>query len=458
MNRQRSRGAGAPRVMLLSAGLTLACASTGSAADARFGAPEPFMRRNQSSPDMVFPEQRLLLPPTTRQRARLERATAGSDVRSHRTRGEEVDPAARAALRVKVRAGVHGGFGRVTFEWPRAVEYNVVQHADQVTVAFSRRGAIDVSSITDHLGTWVLGAWAEETAVTDRVALRVLPGVRIRSFSLEEGRIVAIDVFGGMAPQTAAPSSSEPEQGSIQELRQALEQRDATIQSLLARVEQLERVVGLSGADLDRVTAGRAMATVPVGDMPPPPLTSPPVAATTAPSIGSSGTTRATPSISAPPEQSSAPGGQGRNPESTRARARQETAQRRSARAGAGRGRRRGSRAGTRLHAGSRGRALAAPWPSRVHTQLHLYPADQRFPGLRGFRQAPDLTVGEQEARRNEFEFAAGLLVGLPLEFTARVRPTLQPGGPIRRRQCGRRRVRAIIQTRVTDWAISRSA
>ena len=414
MNRQRSRGAGAPRVMLLSAGLTLACASTGSAADARFGAPEPFMRRNQSSPDMVFPEQRLLLPPTTRQRARLERATAGSDVRSHRTRGEEVDPAARAALRVKVRAGVHGGFGRVTFEWPRAVEYNVVQHADQVTVAFSRRGAIDVSSITDHLGTWVLGAWAEETAVTDRVALRVLPGVRIRSFSLEEGRIVAIDVFGGMAPQTAAPSSSEPEQGSIQELRQALEQRDATIQSLLARVEQLERVVGLSGADLDRVTAGRAMATVPVGDMPPPPLTSPPVAATTAPSIGSSGTTRATPSISAPPEQSSAPGGQGRNPESTRARARQETAQGEAPAPGQVEVDEEAVERALDFTLVQEG-ALLLPLGQAEFTPSFTYTRRTNdFPVFVDSAGA-DLTVGEQEARRNEFEFAAGLLVGLPL-------------------------------------------
>jgi hypothetical protein len=395
MKRQRSRGVGAPRVMLLSAGLTLACASTGFAADRRLGAPEPLLHRNQSSPDIRFAEQHLLLPPTTQQRAaRLERAIAGSDARSHRTRGEDVDLTSGAAPRVKVRAGIHGGFERVTFEWPQAVEYNVVQHADQVTVAFSRRGAIDVSRITDHLGTWVLSAWAEEGAVTGRVALRVLPGVRIRSFSLEEGRIVTIDVLGGMAPQTAAPSSSpDPEQGSIQELRQALEQREATIQSLLARVEQLERVAGLSGGDLDRVTAGGAMGT--------------------APSSESSSTSRAAPSISAPPEQASATGSQGQNTESSGARARQETAQGEAAAPGQ-----------VDIDEEAVERALDF---TLVEQGALLLPAGriEITPSFTYTRRTGDFPVflgtdpqllAERDVRRNEFDFFTGLQVGLPFD------------------------------------------
>ena len=160
-----------------------------------------------------------------------------------------------------------------------------------------------------------------------RVALRVLPNVRIRSFSLEGGRIVAIDVFGGTAAQALAPSAPDPEQEAILELRQALEQRDAAIESLLARVEQLERIVALPSGNLDRVTAGRAVATPSLGDMPPPRLASPPGAAIEAPSSEPSGTSPAARSTRRTPEHQPATIGQSQDVESSGVRARQETAQ-----------------------------------------------------------------------------------------------------------------------------------
>jgi hypothetical protein len=46
----------------------------------------------------------------------------------------------RAAPIVKVRAGDHGDFERIVFEWPDAIAHDVIQEAEQVTVAFAQPG------------------------------------------------------------------------------------------------------------------------------------------------------------------------------------------------------------------------------------------------------------------------------------------------------------------------------
>jgi hypothetical protein len=94
--------------------------------------------------------------------------------------------------------------------------------------------------------------------ITDRVVLQVVPEARIRTFALEDGRIVAIDVYAEAAPRTALSAAPEPEQNSVQALRAALEQRDEVIEDLVVRMEQLERRLALSSPDLDTVVAGGA--------------------------------------------------------------------------------------------------------------------------------------------------------------------------------------------------------
>jgi Putative MetA-pathway of phenol degradation len=411
MNRKHPRAFGVPRVMVLGAGLALMSGPTGWAADAKLVAPEPLLRRSQSWSQAGLAEQPPLSHPATQQHtAPPERATAGSDARSHRTRREEVDLTPRAAPQVKVRFGQHGEFERVVFEWPEAIDYEVVQHEDQVSVAFSRPGRIDLSRITDHLGPLVLDAWGDHGDVTGRIELRVLPNVRIRSFSLEGGRIVAIDMFGGTAATAIAPSMPNPEQDAIQELRQALEQRDATIQSLLARVEQLERVAGLSGGDLDRVTAGRAMATAPVGDLPPLRPASPPVVAIEAPSSEPSGKPPTGPSTPGTPEHQAATTSRGEGPESMEAPERQVTAQQQAPAPGQ-----------VEVDEEAAERALDF---TLVQEGALLLPLGQAefTPSFTYTRRTGDFPVvldgllAEEDVRRNEFEFLASFFVGLPFD------------------------------------------
>ena len=229
-----------------------------------------------------------------------------------------VPPTGDAAPNVKVRVGDHGEFERVVFEWPEAVDHDVLHWAKEVVVTFGRPGRIDLSQLRDGFGQRLVGAWAEGGDVTRRVVLRVLPDARIRSFSLEDDRIVAIDVSGEPAPQSLAQPAWDPEQNSIQELRRALEQRDAVleqrdavIENLLARVEHLERNLVLSSGDLDGVAAGGAGATPSIGETPLPRPGSQAVAAAQQPASEPASEPSAAPSEATRPEQKPATARQG---------------------------------------------------------------------------------------------------------------------------------------------------
>jgi hypothetical protein len=166
-----------------------------------------------------------------------------------------VQPSADVASDVEVRMGDHGDFERVVFEWSEPVEHQVAHRGDQVVVAFGRRGRFDLAALRERLGHRVVDAWAEGET-TSRVVLRVAPDARVRSFGLNDGRVVVLDVSAATARQPLARSITDPVGNTVGELRQSLEQRDAVIENLLARVEQLERRQVLSSGDLDQVVAG----------------------------------------------------------------------------------------------------------------------------------------------------------------------------------------------------------
>jgi hypothetical protein len=403
MNRQRSRQSGAAGVIVLSAGLVIVSGPTGRAAEARLSAPGTLFLQ-PALPEHAVP---------------LERAKTRSEERSDGTEGRRADLDNSAAPRVHVRVGDHGDFERVVFEWPTAIDCDVVQNAEQVTVAFSRPGRIDVSGIADRVRR-VVDAWAENGDATARVSLRVLPNARVRSFNLKDGR-VAIDLFGGTAAQSLAPPAPNPEYDTIRGLRRALEQRDAMIETLLARVEQLatrveqlERTGALSSGDLDRVTAGQAGATPSAGDTPRPRPRSQSAAAVEAPSGEPSAEPPAARSEAATPEQQSATTSQGLGPESTGAWARRQTAQEAAPAPGQ-----------VEIDEEAVERALEL---TLVQEGALLLPAGRaeitpRFTYTRRTGDFPVIVdsgganlLGEREVRRNAFDFFAGLQVGLPFD------------------------------------------
>jgi hypothetical protein len=313
-----------------------------------------------------------------------------------------------------VRVGDHGEFERIAFEWPEAIEYEIVEQPEQVTVTFSRPGTVDLSRLVGHLKR-VVDVWAENGDATTKVTLRVLPDTRVRSFNLKDGR-VAIDLFGGTAvAQSLAPPAPDPEHEAIQELRRALEQRDAVIENLLARVEQLERTVALSSSDLDRVTAGEAGPMPWVGGTPRPRPHSPSVAAAeTAPGGQPSGEPPLARSTPATPEQQSATTGQEQGPESPGEPERQETAQGEVPAPGQ-----------VEVDEEAAERALEFTLVQQGALLLPLGRAEFT-PSVTYTRRTGDFPVivqsggvnllGEEDVKRNEFEFFASLFVGLPFD------------------------------------------
>jgi hypothetical protein len=212
-------------------------------------------------------------------RARSEFAEAKDPAHPSGVEDGQAKPSGAALPKVEVRVGHHGDYERVVFEWPEAIEYDVAHHAEQVTVAFSRAGRIDLSELRNGFGKSVVEAWAAGGDVTDRVVLRVVPNAAIRTLILRDDRIVAIDVFAETALEPTRSPAPEPERDSVQALRDALEQRDDVIDDLLVRVEQLERRLALSSGDLDTVVAGGAGAAGAVGSAPPAPAAAQPPAA-----------------------------------------------------------------------------------------------------------------------------------------------------------------------------------
>jgi hypothetical protein len=345
-------------------------------------------------------------------------AVQGARTSSH-TEPKRVDANASAAPRVDVRVADHGDYGRIVFEWPAATDYEVVQHAEQVTIAFSQPGRIDLSRITDHLRR-VVDAWTEDGDVTASVTLRVLPDTRVRAFSLGDSG-VAIDLFGARAAQSLTPPTQDPAYDTIQELRRALEQRDAVIEQLLTRFDQLatrfdqlERAVGLSTGELERVTAGQTGATPSIRGMLRPQPRSQSAAAHEAPSGELSGKPPAGRSTPTTPQQPSATTGQEQGPEITGAPQGRETAQREAPAPGQVEVDEEAAERALEFTLVQQG-ALLLPFGRAEFTPGFTYTRrTSDFPVVLG--QPGNQVVGEQEVRRNEFDFSAGLQVGLPLD------------------------------------------
>jgi outer membrane putative beta-barrel porin/alpha-amylase len=370
MSRQHSRQSGVPGVMLLSAGFVFLCGPTGWATEAGLDAAGEYLSVSRNWPVGRFAKQPQLTAAAFREdAAEPERAQTSSH-----TQAKRVDPNASVAPQVEVRVSNHGEFERVSFEWPEAIEYELVQHAEQVTVVFSRPGRMDLSRVADRLAR-VVEAWAPDGDVTSHVTLRVLPNTRVQSANLKDGR-VAIDLFEGTA-QNPAPPPPNPEHDTIEQLRRALEQRDAVIEQLLtrfdelsARFERLEQAVALSGGDLDRVTAGHAGNT--------------------------------------PQQEATTTQGQGRK--GTPAPERQETAQQQAPAPGQ-----------VEVDEEAAERALDF---TLVQQGVLLLPfgRNQFTPSFTYTRRTGDFPVvvngqvAEEDVRRNEFAFLASLFVGLPFD------------------------------------------
>ncbi len=94
------------------------------------------------------------------------------------------------AEQVKVRAGVHDGFGRVVFEWSVPTTFEAAAAARQVDIRFSRIGDIDTTTLATRLEPWLQQASASRGDRRSHVRLDLQPDVAARVFQVDDHRIV----------------------------------------------------------------------------------------------------------------------------------------------------------------------------------------------------------------------------------------------------------------------------
>ncbi len=118
-----------------------------------------------------------------------------------------------------VRAGDHPGFGRMVFDWPRTVDYEIAQDGETLAVTFAAPARIDADALTPKLPKTVLAFSAEPRESSLRVAMTTPPGARLRHF--RNGPSIVVDVLAdvaepatdkGMAQSAKAPAPKPPAQ------------------------------------------------------------------------------------------------------------------------------------------------------------------------------------------------------------------------------------------------------
>lgn len=100
-----------------------------------------------------------------------------------------------------VRAGDHPGFGRLVFDWPRNVDYDIAQDGDKLKVTFAAPARIDVAALTPKLPKTVLSLTTQSGDAGLAVAMTVPEGARLRHF--RNGPSIVVDVLADVTEPAA---------------------------------------------------------------------------------------------------------------------------------------------------------------------------------------------------------------------------------------------------------------
>jgi hypothetical protein len=118
----------------------------------------------------------------------------------------EAAPAAApsAMPTVDARAGDHGSYVRLVFDWPSQTGYSVDKQGSQAKISFQKPAKIDQAGLQSGLPSDVTLANIDNGAKSLGIALQVPPNSRLRHFT--SGNKVVVDVV--RAPDAQAPADS----------------------------------------------------------------------------------------------------------------------------------------------------------------------------------------------------------------------------------------------------------
>lgn len=118
-------------------------------------------------------------------------------------------PAAKAPM-VGVRTGIHPGYSRIVFDWPKTVAHRVEVNGAQARIVFGAPATIALGSLQGGRLPYVLGAETQPTTNGVAVVLTMPPGASVKSFAV--GTKIVVDVLkpSGGAALTTNPSAAPP--------------------------------------------------------------------------------------------------------------------------------------------------------------------------------------------------------------------------------------------------------
>lgn len=167
--------------------------------------------------------------------------------------------------KVRMRVGEHENFGRLVFDWPHQVGYEVQQEssAGQATVQFRRPARLDLSNYAENPPSQVLALSPVVGTRESGIDIQIPKGARVRHFV--DGTKVVVDV---MAPKRERPQSAttaeadtpaEPEETQAAEALAQNEQPAAPDQAeaesaVPEPVKQAEMSAPESGSDAGQET------------------------------------------------------------------------------------------------------------------------------------------------------------------------------------------------------------
>lgn len=109
---------------------------------------------------------------------------------------------------VRVRAGEHGGFDRIVFDWSSRVPYRVESKGGLVTVIFEQTARLDLSKYRKNPPPFFKSVKTRSEGEGMAVDLEIPQGTTLRHFT--SGNSVVIDVLAPGTPQDAPAAGIEP--------------------------------------------------------------------------------------------------------------------------------------------------------------------------------------------------------------------------------------------------------
>lgn len=108
-----------------------------------------------------------------------------------------------------VRVGRHPGYGRLVFDWPKPVSYEVSAEAGRAVIRFGRSARIDIAALKKRLPPQVSDVEVEFSLNGLALTLAIHPEARVKHFT--SGPKVALDILhDGKAPKTQASAPDKP--------------------------------------------------------------------------------------------------------------------------------------------------------------------------------------------------------------------------------------------------------